>query len=129
VAFVTSAWEKSPIRILSSSADATVQARWRTITAQIFAGDSYNNDSLTPKRYATGGISDFHGNAVAILHITFRRHAVCIAGQQPWEHIHHLRTHRAPYVGNLAVQSIFMKSAFGSACFAHNVSSFEMDIL
>jgi hypothetical protein len=61
VAVAVGAWEKTAIRIVSVSADATVisaanskaPASW----AIIFAGNSVNNDPMTPLRGAAGVVS------------------------------------------------------------------------
>lgn len=111
VAVAVGAWEKTPIRILAVSADATVQTKWRTITGSIFAGDSFNNDPLTPLRYGSAGISDFHGDVSAILHT--EQHFPAGLGMQlpaglPWQGTH-LDVHitcepkGATYNGNLSV--------------------------
>ena len=111
VAVAVGAWEKVPIRVVAVSADAVVRAKWHTLTGSIFAGDSFNNDPLTPLRYATGGVSDLHGNVSMVLHT--EQHFASGLGMQlpagePWEHTH-LDVHitcdpaGASYSGNLSV--------------------------
>ena len=111
VAVAVGSWEKTPIRILAISADAVVQTKGHTIIGSIFAGDSFNNDPLTPLRYATSGASDASGNVAAVLH-TAQHFPVGLGMQlpagQPWEHIHldvHLTCNPvgAGYSGNLSV--------------------------
>lgn len=123
VAVAVGAWEKTPIRIVAVSADAVVRAKWRTITGSIFAGDSFNNDPLTPLRYATGGISDLRSNASVVLHT--EQHFPSGLGMQlpaagqPWEWIH-LDVHitcepaGASYTGNLSVWYVLDKAASGA---------------
>lgn len=112
VAVAAAPWEAVPIRIVAVSADAVVRAKWHTVTGSIFAGDSFNNDPLTPLTYATAGISDLHGNVSMVLHTA--QHFPAGVGMQlpavgpPLESTH-LDVHitcdpvGASYTGNLSV--------------------------
>lgn len=118
VAIAVGAWEKAPIRIVAVSADAVVRARWHTVTGSIFAGNSFNNDPLTPQRYAMAGLSDLRGNVSAVLHS--EQHFPSGFGMQlpaegqPWQQIH-LDVHitcepaGARYAGNLSVWYVLDK--------------------
>jgi hypothetical protein len=111
VAFAVGAWEKVPIRIFFVSADATIQARGRAISARIFAGDSFNADPLTPYKTAAAGIMDLRGNAIATLHSAMNYPpdaGMQLPAGQPWEKIHldvHLQCTPigSAYYGNLSV--------------------------
>lgn len=56
VAFAVGAWEKVPIRVVAVSADAVIETeRWKNRfakLAEIFVGNSFNDDPMTPYRYA-----------------------------------------------------------------------------
>lgn len=115
VAIAVGAWEKAPIRILAVSADAIVSTRWRAITASIFAGNSFNNDPMTPLRYATGQLVGLFGAVHAILHT--EQHFPADNGMQfpagqPMPQTH-LDVHvscdpaGAHYSGNLSVWYVF----------------------
>jgi hypothetical protein len=117
VAIAVGAWEKTPIRIVAISADAVVRTKWHTVTGSIFAGDSFNNDPLTPLRYATAGISDLHGDVSAVLHTEQHFPAgigMQLSAGQPWEQVH-LDVHvtcdpaGATYDGNLSVWYVLDK--------------------
>jgi hypothetical protein len=110
-AFTVGAWEKVPIRILSVSADATIQTKWQAIAARMFAGNSFNADPMTPYATTAAGIMDLHGDVTATLHTAMNYPAdagMQLPAGQPWEHIHldvHLRCTPlgASYPGSLSV--------------------------
>jgi hypothetical protein len=118
IALAVGAWEKTAIRVVAVSADAEVRAKGHDVSASIFAGDSFNNDPLTPQRYAIGKAADSSADAVAVLH-TERHFPLGVGMQlpgagQPWENIH-LDVHvacepsGASYAGNLSVWYVLDK--------------------
>jgi hypothetical protein len=61
VALAVGAWEKVPIRVVAVSTDAVIETeRWKNRFAKlagIFVGNSFNDDPMTPYRYAAAGRS------------------------------------------------------------------------
>lgn len=68
VAFAVGPWEKVPIRIFAVSGDAVVRATWRAVIAEMFVGNSFNADPMTPYVSAAGGIMDFSGRVAVPIH-------------------------------------------------------------
>jgi hypothetical protein len=68
VAVAIGAWEKVPIRIVSVSVDAVVTTKRSASWATIFAGNSFNNDEMTPLRSAAGVTSGWWGSVITTVH-------------------------------------------------------------
>lgn len=68
VAFAVGPWENVPIRIFAISGDAVVRATWRAVFAEMFLGNSFNADPMTPYVTASGGILDLSGRVAVPIH-------------------------------------------------------------
>lgn len=75
VVFATGAWEKSPIRIAIATADAMVTTAVGRAFAQLYAGNSFDADLMTPEVYAIG--QPTVGRIARLL--GFRRDSIAIA--------------------------------------------------
>lgn len=112
VAFYKGAWEHKPIRIRIAAANVTITTNWwRTIWAQMFVGDSFNADPVTPYEAKVGGKSDWTGRTRLTLSSEQRLNVgmqLPAKGQFPAEQTHldvHLQCEpeNAFYFGSLSV--------------------------
>jgi len=110
VAFAVGPWEKVPIRIFAISGDAVVRATWRAAIAQMFLGNSFNADPMTPYVNASAGIMDLSGRVAVPIHVEQRfpiGMQLAAAGPVPLEP--HLDVHLicepadAPFFGSITV--------------------------
>ncbi len=68
MAFAVGPWEKVPIGIFAVSGDAVVRAPWRAVIAEMFLGNSFNADPMTPYVSAAGGIVALSGRVAVPIH-------------------------------------------------------------
>lgn len=110
VAFAVGPWEKVPIRIFAISGDAVVRATWRAVTAEMFLGNSFNADPMTPFVNAAGGIMDLSGRVAVPIHVEQRYPiGMQLSAARPEPLSQHLDVHmicepdNAPFWGSLTV--------------------------
>lgn len=68
VRMVAGAWEKTSIRILAVSADVILSGQRSAVTGELFVGNSWNADEMTPIIRGVGGPLDQNGTVYVPLH-------------------------------------------------------------